>query len=68
MARLLGIFGALAILLGDTPQADGWIKRPNSYRLFEGISALDYLLGGDVERIVEVHQYLYAEMWGNAGG
>ena len=68
MAHLLGIYGALATLLGDTPQADGWIKRPNQAALFKGASALDFMLGGDVERIVKVHSYLYAEMWGNVGG
>ena len=68
MAYLIGISGALATLFGDTPQADGWIKRPNQAALFEGASALDFMLGGDVERIVKVHSYLYAEMWGNVGG
>ena len=68
MGHLLGIYGALATLLGDTPQGDGWIQRPNQAALFEDASALDYMLGVTVEWIVEVHRYLYAEMWGNVGG
>ena len=55
---VLGIYKALHILFVEPAQADGWIKRANLATLFDGGSALDRMLGGQVADLSAVRQYL----------
>lgn len=55
-----GIFKAINTLLPE-PQADTWLKRANSYSLFEGRDALSYILANGKEGLRAVRQYLDAE-------
>src|SRR6266498_4096235 len=52
LSYILGIYKALQILLPNPQAADGWIKRPNTESLFNGRSALDRMLGGNVSDLI----------------
>jgi hypothetical protein len=52
---ILGIYKALQILF-SAEHADAWISKPNEY--FDGRSALDQMLGGNVSDLYEVRRYL----------
>ena len=65
LGYLLAIYAALEHLLSDKRRRHRWIKAPNRHSLFEGATALDFMLGGDVERIALVKRYLCVERWGN---
>lgn len=62
ISHLVGIYKCLQILLPDPASADGWIKRPNEF--FDDMSALEYMLGGQVVDIYEVREYLDAQRGG----
>lgn len=66
ISYILGIYGALQILLPNDKAADGWIKRPNANPLFGGKSALDRMLSGQVADLYTVRQYLDAQRGGRA--
>lgn len=48
ISHILGIYKALQILLPDQAAADGWVKKPNTSPLFDGNSALDKMISGDI--------------------
>lgn len=64
ISYVLGIYSALQILLPDERAADEWIKRPNSAPLFNGRSALERMLSGNVADLYLVRQYLDAQRGG----
>lgn len=64
ISYILGIYGALQILLPNDKAADGWLKRPNANPLFAGKSALDRMLSGQVADLYTVRQYLDAQRGG----
>jgi len=64
ISYILGIYKALQILLPNPEAADGWIKRPNTAPLFGGHSALNRMLGGQMEDLFIVRRYLDAERGG----
>lgn len=64
VSYLLGIYKALQVLLPAPDAADAWIKRPNDAPLFNGRSALDLMLSGNVADIYLVRQYLDAQRSG----
>lgn len=59
ISHILAIFKALEILIPDASAADSWIRRNNDY--FDGMSALDVMLGGQVVDIYRVRQYVDAQ-------
>jgi len=58
ISYLLGIFKALNILLPSARAADEWIKKPNAAPCFEGQSALERMLGGNLVDLADVRRYL----------
>jgi len=64
ISYVLGIYKNLQILLPDPRAADGWIRRPNLAPLFNGASALDRMLSGNVADLYVVRKYLDAECQG----
>jgi hypothetical protein len=64
VSYLLGIYKALQVLLPAPDAADAWIKRPNDAPLFNGRSALDLMLSGNVADLYLVRQYLDAQRSG----
>lgn len=65
ISYLFGIYKALHTIFPKSPQADSWIKRPNSAPLFDGQSALDRMLDGRVADLLLVRQYLDSELQRN---
>jgi uncharacterized protein (DUF2384 family) len=61
ISYILGIYKALHILLPSREAADRWIHQPNSAPLFNGRTALDKMLGGQVVDLADVRRYLDAE-------
>lgn len=61
ISYLLGIYKALQVLLPNEAAADAWIKQSNQAPLFDGQSALDRMLSGQVADLFVVRQYLDAQ-------
>jgi len=61
ISHVVGIFKAINILLPRSESADGWIRRPNNAPLFQGRTALEFLMTGGFEQIVAVRRYLDGE-------
>lgn len=61
ISYVLGIYKALQILIPDARQADAWVSAPNSAPMFDGRSALERMLGGNVGDLYAVRQYLDAQ-------
>src|SRR3954453_22257432 len=66
LSHLFGIYSSLQILFPATRRADEWLRKPNSAPLFDGHSALDRMLGGQVADLYVVRQYLDAQRGGKA--
>jgi len=64
ISYIMGIYKALRILLPSEKAANEWAKKPNTAPLFNGISALDKMLGGQVVDLADVRRYLDAERGG----
>lgn len=64
ISYILGIYKALQILLPDNEAADSWVRKPNHAPLFNGRSALERMLSGNVADLFVVRQYLDAERGG----
>ena len=64
LSYLLGIYKALQILLPLPSASDSWVKRPNSAPLFNGRSALEVMLSGNVSDLYLIRQYLDAQRGG----
>jgi hypothetical protein len=62
VSHTLGIYRALHILIPSTAGADGWIKKPNDNPLFDGKSAIEYMLANGLNGIKAVRKYLFAEL------
>lgn len=60
ISYILGIYKALHILL-PSENADQWVVKPNSAPQFNGRSALDRMLQGNITDLAVVRQYLDAE-------
>lgn len=62
LSYIFGIYKALEILLPEPESADSWIKRPNRY--FNGRSALDVMMDGQVVDLFKVREYVDAQRGG----
>jgi hypothetical protein len=61
ISYVIGIFGALQILLPNEDAADRWVRKPNNAPLFGGRSAIDRMASGNVADLFLVRQYLDAQ-------
>ncbi|MBS7457408.1 MbcA/ParS/Xre antitoxin family protein [Coralloluteibacterium stylophorae] len=61
ISYVLGIFKALEILFPDPTRADAWVHRPNAAPPFNGQSALERMLSGNVADLYVVRSYLDAQ-------
>ena len=66
LSHLFGIYSSLQILFPASRRADEWLRKPNSAPLFQGHSALDRMLAGQVADLYVVRQYLDAKRGGKA--
>ncbi|WP_185959232.1 antitoxin Xre/MbcA/ParS toxin-binding domain-containing protein [Stenotrophomonas maltophilia] len=61
ISYVLGIYRALHTIFPNRTQADGWIRRPNNARLFNGAPALALMCSGSVDDLAAIREYLEAE-------
>jgi hypothetical protein len=61
ISYVIGIFGALQILLPNEPAADRWIRKENKAPLFGGRPAIERMASGNVADLFVVRQYLDAQ-------
>jgi hypothetical protein len=61
ISYVIGIYGALQILLPDETAADSWVRKANSAPLFAGKSAIERMASGNVADLFVVRQYLDAQ-------
>lgn len=59
LSNLIGIHKALRLIFGNSPRVYAWVKAPNAR--FDGQTALDVMLRGDLTDIMRVRRYLDAE-------
>ena len=59
LSNLMGIHKALRIIFSEAQRGYTWIKANNA--AFDGSSALDIMLGGELTDIMRVRRYLDAE-------
>lgn len=62
LSNLMGIHKALKIVFSEAARGYAWIKTPND--AFDGRSALDVMLGGELTDLMRVRRYLDAERGG----
>ncbi len=62
LSNLVGIHKALRILFSERHRGYGWIRAAN--QAFDGSSALDIMLGGELTDLMRVRRYLDAERGG----
>lgn len=62
ISHLVAIYKALQILFPDPQRADAWLERPHQF--FGGQSARDVMLGGKLQDIIRVREYLDAQRRG----
>ncbi len=58
ISYILGIYKALQILFPEPKRANQWVRKPNQAPLFNGQSALERMLSGNVSDLYEVRRYL----------
>ncbi len=59
MAILMGIHKGLRYLFSEPARGYAWIRKPNA--AFEGHSALDIMMRGEITDLIDVRAYLDAE-------
>jgi Protein of unknown function (DUF2384) len=64
ISYLIGIFKALHILYSET-LADAWVTRPNTHRLFAGLTPLESMLRGGLPAMLVVRRLLDARRGGH---
>lgn len=62
LSNLMGIHKALRIIFQEAARGYAWIKAPNA--AFDGRSALDVMLGGELTDLMRIRRYLDAERGG----
>ena len=62
LSNLMGIHKALRLLFREAQRGYAWVKAPND--VFQGRSALDVMLGGEMTDLMRVRRYLDAERGG----
>ena len=63
VSHVLGIYKSLQILFSARPQADAWVKKPNTAPLFAGLPALNRMRDG-IRGLFAVREYLDAQRGG----
>lgn len=62
LSHIFGIYSALHTLFPTPDRADAWIKKPNSSPFFDGGSALQRMLSGEIDDLRLVRAYLDAQV------
>lgn len=64
VSYILGIYKALQSLLPHSDNADTWIKKPNAFPMYEGYSALEYIIKNGIVGLKNVKEYLDCQCYG----
>jgi len=64
ISHILGVYKDLHILFPESALADEWIRKPNNSAVFNGKSALEYMMAGGVADLFVVHRFLDAQRGG----
>jgi len=64
ISLILGIYKDLQILYPEQGLADGWVKLPNSNRMFGGRPAISYMVDGGMDALFHVRRLLDARRGG----
>ncbi len=59
---LFRIRAALQVILME-PRCNGWVHRPNKAEMFDGETALNFMIAGGLPAIDQVARYLEAELY-----
>lgn len=62
ISLLLGIFKSINTLFADPARADAWMAKSIMKPPFDGRSAIDFIVPGDLERLRTLRAYLDAEV------
>ncbi len=62
ISHLVAIYKALQILFPEPQRSDAWLERP--HRFFGGRTAREVMLGGKLQDIIRVREYLDAQRGG----
>jgi uncharacterized protein (DUF2384 family) len=62
LSNLMGIHKALRIIFREPQRAYAWVRAPNE--VYDGRSALDVMLGGELTDLMRLRRYLDAERGG----
>jgi uncharacterized protein (DUF2384 family) len=62
LSNIMGIHKALRIIFTDPQRAYDWVRKENA--AFDGASALDVMMGGELTDIMRVRRYLDASRGG----
>lgn len=63
LSLILGIFKAINTIMPSPKRADAWVRKANAAPLFEGKTALDRLLSGEIDDLDAVRRYLDAQIY-----
>jgi len=58
MSYILNIFRSLHTLFSESKQADEWVNKPNTAKIFGGRSVLELMRGGALRDLALVSNYL----------
>lgn len=58
VSYLIGIYRLLHTIFSDSQQANGWVRRPNNSKIFNGNSALALMCSGHAADLAQVRQHL----------
>jgi uncharacterized protein (DUF2384 family) len=62
LSNLMGVHKALRLIFREPQRGYDWVRAPNS--AFEGKSAIDVMLGGELTDLMRVRRYLDSERGG----
>lgn len=65
LSYVFTIYACLAVLLPVSKRAHGWLRHKNRAPLLSGVSAMEFLMGGGIERLAALAAYLAAERAGS---
>lgn len=56
ISYFIGIYKGLGLIFNDRSMADEWVNKPN--KEFNDQSALEFMLGGDIEQLKQVREFV----------
>ncbi|MDF2810061.1 MAG: uncharacterized protein K0S56_1092 [Microvirga sp.] len=67
ISAAIGAYGDLRVLYGSDERGLAWLRRPNDDKMFQGAAPMDFLLSGDIERMLDVRRALALQLFSYDG-